>query len=335
MHRSARAWRGGFTALALAALLLTGACGASGPRSDAPPPSADGAFPVTLPHKYGSTTLDHRPQRVVTVGLTDHDAVLALGVVPVATTEWLVSDYPGAIGPWAADRLGGAAAPVVLDDQDGIQYERIAALKPDLILALYSDVSESEYATLSKLAPTVAQPAQHADYGVPWQEQTRTAGAALGEAPEAERLVGELEGRLADVRREHPEFGAATGLLATTYDGYFVYGRQDPRSRVFAQLGFALPAGLDEVVGDRFGVNISRERSDLLDHDVLIWFVGDGGAALRDDPVYRGLAVSRERRDIVIDEAGDYGNAFSFSSVLSLPYVLDRLVPQLTDALSR
>lgn len=90
--------------------LTIAACGTSPPAAQGPPaatettPSADAAFPVTIEHRYGSTTIPDEPQRVVTVGLTDHDAALALGVTPVATTEWVVP-RPGNIFPWAEDAL--------------------------------------------------------------------------------------------------------------------------------------------------------------------------------------------------------------------------------------
>jgi iron complex transport system substrate-binding protein len=42
--------------------------------------SADDAFPVTIEHKYGSTEITARPERIVTVGLTEQDALLALGI---------------------------------------------------------------------------------------------------------------------------------------------------------------------------------------------------------------------------------------------------------------
>lgn len=315
-------------------LLVVSACGSNpSPDEDPNPAGTGGAFPVTIEHKYGTTTIEEPPDRVVTIGLTDQDALLALGVVPVATTKWLVADYPGEIGPWARPLQGDAPPPTVLDDTNGPQYERIVNERPDLIVGLYSGMTKQQYEKLSALAPVLAPPAGHADFGIPWQELTRTVGKALGKSDEAEKLVGDVEERIATVRREHPEFADASGVLATTYDGYFVYGRQDPRSRLLSSLGFTLPAELDQVIGNKFGGNISQERADILDTDVLIWFVGDGGAQLEEDPVYNRLRVAREGRDLRIDEASDYGNAFSFASVLSLPYLLDRLVPQLSAAL--
>src|SRR5690349_18320733 len=54
------------------------------------------AYPVTIEHKYGSTTITEFPERIVLVGLTEQDALLALGVVPVATREWY-GERPGAV----------------------------------------------------------------------------------------------------------------------------------------------------------------------------------------------------------------------------------------------
>lgn len=39
------------------------------------------SFPVTIEHKYGRTKITKLPQRIVTVGLTDHDALALAGGV--------------------------------------------------------------------------------------------------------------------------------------------------------------------------------------------------------------------------------------------------------------
>ncbi|MDR6977740.1 iron complex transport system substrate-binding protein [Streptomyces sp. 3330] len=305
--------------------------GAKGPD----PSSAAGAFPVTLDHKYGRTTIGSEPQRIVTVGLTDQDAVLALGKVPVGTTEWL-GGYRGAVGPWAQDKLGGAAAPAVLTDTGtGPQVEKIAALKPDLILALYSGLTEAQYESLSKFAPVLAQPKAYNDYGVPWQQQTEEIGKALGKEAEAKALVSDVEDEFAAARKAHPAFAGATAVMATPYEGTFVYGSQDTRSRILSGLGFSLPKDLDKVIGDTFGANISKERFDLLDQDVAVWILPDlttAVAKLHGDKIYADLNVVKQGREVFVRETGDYGNAVSLSTVLSLPYVLDRLVPQLAAA---
>ncbi|MER5428953.1 iron-siderophore ABC transporter substrate-binding protein [Streptomyces sp. NPDC002588] len=341
MARVRRATR--LTGLLTSVLLLIGTAAACGSSDDAgsagsaasESSASSGAFPVTIQHKYGSTTIKSEPKRIVTVGLTDQDAVLALGKVPVGTTEWL-GGYKGAIGPWAQDKLGSAAAPTVLKDTGtGPQVEKIAALRPDLILALYSGLTKAQYDSLSKFAPVVAQPKEYNDYGVPWQQQTETIGKALGKETEARTLVQGVEDKFAAAKKANPAFNGATGVMATPYEGVFVYGSQDPRSRLLEDLGFSMPKDLDKLIGDSFGANISKERYDLLDQDVAVWIVPDLTTAvkkLHDDKVYGDQSVVKEGREVFIQETGDYGNAVSLSTVLSIPYVLDRLVPQLAAA---
>ena len=67
------------TAVLLTVALVAG-CGADEPDS-APPaaPPADAAFPATVEHKFGTTTVPAQPERIAVVGLTEQDTVLALG----------------------------------------------------------------------------------------------------------------------------------------------------------------------------------------------------------------------------------------------------------------
>src|SRR3954467_497614 len=141
-----------FLAAMLCGLLL--GCGSDEDTTSAPaatPSKAEpGAFPVTIEHKYGSPTTSAERERVVVVGLREQDALLALGVVPVATTEWY-GKHPGAIFPWAKAALGNAKVPTVLSSTDGIQIEKVAAQRPDLILGIYSGMTEKEYNALSRI----------------------------------------------------------------------------------------------------------------------------------------------------------------------------------------
>ncbi|WP_329126471.1 iron-siderophore ABC transporter substrate-binding protein [Streptomyces sp. NBC_01465] len=329
------------TAVAASALLLFGAaaCG-SGSSDDKTAPVSDssaekGAFPATLTHKYGTTTVKSEPQRIVTVGLSDQDAVIALGKVPVGTTEWL-GNFKGAVGPWAKEALGDKPLPTVLHDNGtGPQVEKIAALRPDLILALYSGLTKDQYRTLSKIAPVVAQPKDGPDWSISWQDQTEQVGKALGRPDEAKQLVAKTEKHIADAAAAHPEFKGATAVMATPYEGMYVYGPQDNRSRLLNALGFTLPTDLSKVVGDAFGANISKERTDLLDTKAIVWIVTDpakDGKKLHADPLYGKLAVAQQGREVLVKESSTFGSAISFVSPLSLPYTVDRLVPMLTAA---
>jgi len=62
--------------------------------------TGDGAFPVTVEHAHGTTTIAEAPERVVTVGVNEQDAVLAMGIAPAGVTEWY-GGHPFATRPWA------------------------------------------------------------------------------------------------------------------------------------------------------------------------------------------------------------------------------------------
>jgi iron complex transport system substrate-binding protein len=51
------------------------------------------------------------------------------------------------------------------------------------------------------------------------------------------------------------------------------------------------------------------------------------------DPLYAALAVKKEGRDSFLTNTEEFGSASSFVTVLSLPFLLDGLVPQLAEAI--
>jgi iron complex transport system substrate-binding protein len=322
-------------AAVLSAALLS-ACGsddeASGP-SAAAAPAEPSAFPVTIEHKYGSTTIESAPKRVVVVGLREQDALLALGAVPVATTEWY-GKHPGAIFPWAKDELGDAPLPTVLDDTDGIEIEKVAAQRPDLILGVYSGITDKEYSALSKIAPTVAQPKGLPDWGSSWQQETLITGRAIGKPEEAQALVDETEKLVADTAAKHPEFKGQTAAFVADYQGVFVYGPADVRSRLLDELGFTYPDELVDAFPKEFGGQLSDERIDALDVGVLVWFAdGDRSKAeIKRDPLYSKLKVSKQDRDVFIRGDDRVYDATSFVSVLSMPTLMKELVPRIAAA---
>jgi iron complex transport system substrate-binding protein len=85
------------------ALVLLAGCGTGGGSADgsggeATASAGEGAFPTKVEHKYGTTTVPVRPRRIVSVGLTEQDTILALGYKPIATTEWY-GEQPYFISP--------------------------------------------------------------------------------------------------------------------------------------------------------------------------------------------------------------------------------------------
>jgi iron complex transport system substrate-binding protein len=313
-------------ALLAAAALLTGlaACGSSdeGPAAAAGP-AADGAFPVSIETKFGTTEVAEEPQRVVTVGFNDADFVLALGVTPVGVRENL-GDYDVTQRPWAQEQLAGAGEiPTVGGDE--IDVEAVAALRPDLIVGVYSYMDQAVYDQLSGIAPTLAQTDRYADGATPWQEQTLLTGQALGREDQAQQLVDDVEGRFDQATSENPTF-AGTSLavdLTGVGSGHYALGRDDLRTQFFTDLGFTVPDT---------STDVSQERLDLLEADVLA-VNGYTAADAAADTLFSGLDVVTGGRTVLLGSySGAVSAALGFGSPLSLPFLLDEVVPALAAA---
>ncbi len=289
----------------------------------------------TVEHKYGATEISGTPERVVTVGLTEQDYVLAFGVAPVGVREWF-GGYPGALWPWARERLGDEPLPEVLPVEE-LNFEQIAALDTDLILGVNSGLTEDEYGKLSEIAPTIAQLKGYADFGAPWQKITRMVGRALGRPAQAEDLISPIEERFEQVKSDHPEFEGSTGLLAAVVDdGSFYIYAEGPAPKFLRTLGLELPSDAAEQFSgeNREPVQISLERLRILEADVLtLGLYGADKAKLADIPVYQALDVVQQGRDVLMPELSLANGALSFGSVLSLPVALDEMVPRIAAAI--
>lgn len=297
--------------------------------------SAADAFPVAVEHKFGTTKIDGAPERIVSIGYQEHDVLFALGVEPVAVRYWF-GDKTDVIYPWAEDEAGDAKPEILEMAYGELNFEKIAALRPDLILGVYSGITEKEYETLSAIAPTVTQPEGYVDFGVPWQVAARQAGKAVGRTEAADKLVEELEAKFAAVRDEHPEWkGKQVAVAAYRPAGTGVFASQDPRARFFTQLGLEVPKAIDELAGEKFYATLSPERFDIIDGDLIVWdqitYVEGGRDAIAKDPLVAGLAAMRDGRAVYME--GEMEAAFAFNSVLSLGFVLDEIVPKLEAAM--
>ena len=329
MLTSPKSW---VAALAAAVVLLSG-CADARPAS-APPSSAGAAtgFPVSVQHKYGTTEITKAPARVITLGLSDQDPVLALGVVPVGAIDWFL-ERPYGKWPWAQPLWAGKA-PEVVGERDEYNLEKIAALKPDLIIGMYSGMSKDQYAKLTRIAPTVAQPTGFDDYAAPWQDMTRLAGKALGQSAKADQLIAGIDAELATLKGEHPEFAGKSVAVVEPYEAgkYAVFAPTDPKVVLLTQLGFTVPKSIVDAAGKEYAAEIGSEQLSLVDVDKAVFLTADAKTqpTVEADKVYRTLDVAKQNRAVFLPyEEPPVGAALSFSSVLSIPYALDQLVPLL------
>ena len=323
------------------ALVLTGAaltgCAASGDTAAAENPnyttSPSDEFPLTVEHQFGETEIAAEPQRIVVVGLTEQDILLELGVTPVATTEWY-GEQPYATWPWAAELLGDAE-PTVLTTLDGFEYEKIVALKPDLIIGTNAGLTEETYTKLSEIAPTVTSIDGSEQYFSSWQDQTRQVAAAVGRSAEGDALIEGVQTAYADAAAEHPEFAglSATFSQGTPYEGNLWVYPDGVNTDFLTELGFTMTPGLADYApnaGEQ--AQISPENIDLIDADVIVFATErpEGVQEVLDFGTVSSLAAVTENRAVFTD--GELAGAIYFLTPLSQKYVIENLVPRLADA---
>ncbi|MFE9122014.1 iron-siderophore ABC transporter substrate-binding protein [Streptomyces sp. NPDC007172] len=315
--------------------------GSAGDGTNAP--AASGAFPVTVEHAFGSTKVDKAPKRVVTVGYTDDQDVLALGVKPVG----MVDQYPNPAGqspdintqwPWVKDKWGSAKPDVIMNNGDaGPNFEKIAALRPDLIVAVYSEIDKTAYDKLSKIAPTVARTKTEKEpFSAPWQDNALHIAKALGKADEGKQLVQGIQDKLAGVKKAHPEFAGQTAVALSWYKNAVTpFTTKDVRGQLLSGMGFKGQTGIDKIAGSDFSTQLSPERMDLVDVD-RVFAINDKAdtEALKKDKLFSNLKVAKANKvSYLLDSEGPAaGAAMSQATLLSLPYAIDQLVKSVGQA---
>jgi len=328
-------------------LVLPAACLPAAPAAQPAAPATSAttadpnAFPVTIEHKFGSTTIETEPQRVISLGYGDEDTILALGIQPIAVRHWFGEPENG-VWPWGQAALGDAKPEILEMGFGELNFERIAALQPDLIVAIGAGLAAEEYATLAQIAPTVVAPAGYTTQ-MPWQEHLRLIGQATGRATQAEAVIADVEAQIAAARAAHPEFEGKTVVVAEYLEAgsYYIFDPDNARIRFLNSLGFVLSEQALGVHNGQFDVTngtISGERLDLLEADLLIWGVSTRAdqATLEASPLYQQLAVVQQNRDLFYtwtEEPNLISAALSYGTVLSIPYLLENLVPEMSVAL--
>ncbi len=331
--------------LALLAVLAgcsTGAVDGSGDAGAGGEVERQGEFPRTISHAYGETEIPEAPQRVATISWVNADVSLALGVVPVGMPRNSFGANANGSTDWFDAELEevGGDMPTLYSETDGINTEAIAALEPDLILGVYSGMTEEEYETLSKIAPTIAMPEGDVAFGTAWQDSTRLIGEALGRSEAAEELITDVEGQIDQVASGNP------GIRDTT----FIYGTVDPdaaekiyaftdvdnRPRFLEQLGMVQAPVVAEASSgspEEFAVTWSPERADELVSDILVTYAASPEVreAIESDPLLGRIpAVEAGRMVVQTDEQQVL--SISASSPLSLPWALENVVPDIIAA---
>lgn len=192
-------------------------------------------FPFAYTHAFGETVVPEKPLRVLSLSTAGNGLAQVAGAdlvgayVTVVPTTWLE--------PYGPDT-------VLISNEVQLNFEQIAALEPDLILAIDTqrrfDLAES-FATLNAIAPTV----------VPVEGERNdtylVAAEALGARDAVEALIAQVDLRVATIRQSYADLGERTvayGLASPGTFGIQVDPALASSVQLFAALGFPPPANI-------------------------------------------------------------------------------------------
>lgn len=265
----------------------------------AAPQQVGRAFPLTVEHKFGKTTVIQEPQRIVTFGWNTEDALIALGKIPVGMP--FRHYFPSGLFPW--NEKSAAASHPLLFEESAVDFEQIVLLKPDLILAVNSFVDVNQYEKLSRIAPTIVRESP-SDGG--WREDITFAGMIVGRQHLAEELIRSTETFIENVRREHGDLdglGVTHGMFWPSRSSLLLYNPNSSRQQIFRLLGLHPSERLKEIFHQRVHqdiLNISFELLPLIDSDIVVlWLQPQDRTELDDTKLIQNMLVVKQGRMVL------------------------------------
>jgi iron complex transport system substrate-binding protein len=256
--------------------------------------AAPGVFPRTVCHAMGETAIKAAPQRVVVLDTGELDAVVELGITPVATLDYSRSG----LAPYLTDVLKGVATVGSLEEPN---LEAIAAARPDLILS-NSIRHEKIYDKLSAIAPTVFG----ARAGLVWRHNFALYAGALGREQRAAETIRQYEERVKKLNAALPNPRPTISVIRVVDTNLRYYQRANFIGIILTDLGFPRPG--PQNVDDFALLNQSLETvgqygpADVI--AVAIWPNEENpfGKTLLESPLWKGLLAVQQGKVLVAND---------------------------------
>ena len=173
-------------------------------------PGAPAYTPQSFTHAHGTTEITSAPTAVAALGPGDADAVLSLGLQPVA-----IAGAGTTLPSWLQSKITGR--PSVKDTVGFIDTSAIEAAKPDVIIAT-GDIDDTTYQRLAAIAPTVTAP-KDTSRTWNWQTQLKWIGKIVGRDKDADKLIEEVTSQQTDLKNQNPKTAGKSVQLINVSDG--------------------------------------------------------------------------------------------------------------------
>lgn len=295
-------------------------------------------FPRKITSALGTAVIERPPQRIVALGAGAEDIVLALGKIPVGIESHTWGDDKQGYLPWFRQALEqrGEPLPQVLNMYPELDIEQLINLKPDVIIATQSGMSQSLYNQLSRFAPVVAYP------GRPWltslTQQVELIGQTLGEESQTYPLLQELKNTLSAAGQTVPgikNLRFAYIKAASSNTNLSVYVAGDPRVDTLIATGMQLAPSIKDLMASRgsFAANLGLENADQLDDaDILVtWYSSEQERQrVEEKPLFNAMAAVQRGGYIPLTDQAIV-MAMSYGTPLSVQWGLQRFMPLLAE----
>ena len=226
----------------------------------------------TVATAHGKVSVPTHPLRVVSVHSWTTESLFDLGVKPVGVentgAEYVPSRY---LARWkAVPKIATGAT---------IDFEKIAALKPDLIVGVNVPYLEKDYAKLSAIAPTVFAPFTAK---TTWETYPTYTASFVNEQTRLTALKDKYDDEIAAVRDDY-----AAQLSSIRWDivqggfdagNYWIYSTTSDVGRIITELGGRFATATSDVKAGQTN-SVSYEQADLLsDADDIIYYTNNDGS---------------------------------------------------------
>ncbi|WP_162940181.1 ABC transporter substrate-binding protein [Gryllotalpicola protaetiae] len=266
----------GLLAAALAAGLALTVAACSSDSAPVAEKTSTTASTRTVSTPEGKVTVPSHPLRVVSVHSWTTESLLDLGVTPLGVedsgAEYVPQRY---LARWTKiDKVAQGAT---------VDFEKIAALKPDLIVGVDVPYLKKDYAKLSAIAPTVLAP-----FGddQTWQDYPTYTADYVGANAKLAALKKKYDSAVAAAKTEYaPQLASIKwDVVQGGFDAgnYWIYSTTSPVGSVLTQLGaqFASATAAVKPGGQN---SVSYEKTDLLaDADEIIYYTNNDGTPAND-----------------------------------------------------
>nr|WP_295975201.1 iron-siderophore ABC transporter substrate-binding protein [uncultured Bacillus sp.] len=221
----------------------------------------------TVEHAMGSTTIKGTPKRVVVLTNEGTEALLALGVKPVgAVQSWLGN-------PWYDHIKDDMKGVEVVGIESEVNVEKIAALKPDLIIGNKLR-QEAVYKQLSAIAPTVFSETLRGD----WKENFTLYAKALNLEEKGNKVLAAYDKKVADVKAKLGDKVNQTVSVVRFMAGTSrIYYTDSFSGVIFDQLGFKRAPQQEALFTPenklgKLAIEVGKEVIPKMDADYLFYF---------------------------------------------------------------